>query len=51
MLEEEPIKTLSKVITSLELSEAKKIITDKLKNYKYLIKKEIHSTSTEELII
>lgn len=37
-------KTLSKVITSLELSEAKKIITDKLKNYKYLIKKEIHST-------
>ena len=37
-------KTLSKVITSLELSKAKKIITDKLKNYKYLIKKEIHST-------
>lgn len=37
-------KTLSKVISSLELSEAKKIVTDKLKNYKYLIKKEIHST-------
>ena len=37
-------KTLSKVITSIELSEAKKIVTDKLKNYKYLIKKEIHST-------
>jgi insertion element IS1 protein InsB len=37
-------KTLSKIITSLELSEAKKIVTDKLKNYKYLIKKEIHST-------
>lgn len=37
-------KTLKRVITSLELSEAKKIVTDKLRNYKYLIKKEIHST-------
>ncbi len=37
-------KTLKKVITSLELSVAKKIVTDKLKNYKYLIKKEIHNT-------
>ena len=37
-------KTLSKVISCLELSEAKKIVTDKLKNYKYLIKKEVHST-------
>ena len=37
-------KTLKKVITSLELSEAEKIITDKLKNYKFLIKPEIHST-------
>lgn len=37
-------KTLKRVITSLELSEAKKIITDKLINYKFLIQKEIHST-------
>ena len=37
-------KTLKKVITSLELSEAKKIVTDKLKNYKFLIRPEIHST-------
>ena len=37
-------KTLKKVITSLELSEAQKIITDKLKNYKYLISEQIHST-------
>ena len=37
-------QTLKKVITSLELSEAEKIITDKLKNYKFLIKPEIHST-------
>ncbi|MDI1256712.1 MAG: IS1 family transposase [Flavobacterium sp.] len=37
-------KTLNKVITSLELSDAKKIVTDKLKHYRYLIKKEIHST-------
>lgn len=37
-------KTLKKVIASLELSEAEKIITDKLKNYKFLIRLEIHST-------
>ena len=37
-------QTLKKVITSLELSEARKIITDKLKNYKFLIRPEIHST-------
>ena len=37
-------QTLKKVITSLELSEAEKIITDKLKNYKFLIRPEIHST-------
>ncbi|MCQ4142564.1 IS1 family transposase [Chryseobacterium sp. EO14] len=37
-------KTLKKVITSLELSEAEKIITDNLKNYKFLIRPEIHST-------
>ncbi len=37
-------QTLKKIITSLELSEAEKIITDKLKNYKVLIRPEIHST-------
>ncbi|WP_456237184.1 IS1 family transposase [Chryseobacterium urinae] len=37
-------QTLKKVITSLELSEAEKNITDKLKNYNYLIRPEIHST-------
>ncbi|MEC4004856.1 IS1 family transposase [Flavobacterium sp. SUN052] len=37
-------KTLNKVICSLELSNPVKIIIDKLKNYRYLIKKEIHST-------
>ena len=37
-------QTLKKVITSLELSEAEKIITDKHKNYKFLIRPEIHST-------
>ena len=37
-------QTLKNVITSLELSEARKIITDKLKNYKFLIRPEIHST-------
>lgn len=37
-------KTLKNVIISLELSNAKKIITDKLPNYKYLIPQEIHST-------
>lgn len=37
-------QTLKKVIMGLELSEAEKIITDKLKNYKFLIRPEIHST-------
>lgn len=37
-------ETLKNVIKSLELSNAKAIITDKLKNYKYLIPKEIHNT-------
>lgn len=37
-------KTLEKVIESLELSQAKKIFTDKLKNYKYLIDAKIYST-------
>lgn len=37
-------KTLKSVILSLELSKAKMIITDKLRNYKFIIKKEIHST-------
>lgn len=36
--------TLKFVIKSLELSQATKIYTDKLKNYKYLISKEFHST-------
>lgn len=35
-------KTLSKVIDILKLSEAKKIVTDKLKNYRYLIEKQFH---------
>lgn len=37
-------KTLKNVILSLELSKAKMIITDKLPNYKFIIKKQIHST-------
>ena len=36
-------KTLSRVINTLKLSEAKKIFTDKLKNYKYLIDGNLHS--------
>jgi len=35
-------KTLNTVLKTLHLSEARKIYTDGLKNYKYLIKKEIH---------
>lgn len=35
--------TLKKVIKSLEISQAKKIYTDKLKNYKTLINSSIHS--------
>ena len=37
-------RTLSKVIECLHLSDAKRIYTDKLKNYKYLIDPRIHST-------
>ena len=37
-------KTLRCVIRSLELSQAKKIYTDKLKNYRYIINNKIHST-------
>ena len=37
-------KTLNRVLVSLKLSEAKKIYTDKLKNYRYLIEKKVHST-------
>jgi IS1 family transposase/transposase-like protein len=37
-------KTLKRVIRSLELSNAKKIYTDKLKNYRYLIAKKLHNT-------
>lgn len=36
-------KTLSRVVDTLKLSEAKKIFTDKLKNYKYLIDDNLHS--------
>ena len=36
-------KTLSRVIETLQLSEAKKIFTDRLKNYRYLIEEKIHS--------
>ena len=35
-------KTLKSVIRSLELSDAKRICTDKLKNYRYLIAKKLH---------
>ncbi len=37
-------KTLKSVIRSLELSNVKKIYTDKLKNYRYLISKKVHNT-------
>lgn len=36
-------KTLSRVLDTLKLSAAKKIFTDKLKNYKYLIDSKNHS--------
>lgn len=36
-------KTLSRVLDTLKLSEAKNIFTDRLKNYKYLIDEKIHS--------
>ncbi len=37
-------KTLNRVLISLQLAEAKKINTDKLKQYRYLIPKQMHST-------
>lgn len=36
-------KTLSRVLETLKLSEAKKIFTDRLKNYRYLIDEKMHS--------
>ncbi|SHM80260.1 IS1 family transposase [Flavobacterium chilense] len=36
-------KTLCRVLDTLKLSEAKKIYTDRLKNYRYLIEKKLHS--------
>ncbi|AWG24523.1 IS1 family transposase [Flavobacterium kingsejongi] len=36
-------KTLNRVLDTLKLSEAKKIFTDRLKNYRYLINEELHS--------
>jgi len=35
-------KTLRKIVDTLLLSKAKKIYTDRLRNYKYLITEEIH---------
>jgi insertion element IS1 protein InsB len=43
MLGNEPIKTLNRVLETLKLSEAKKIFTDRLKNYRYLIDEKLHS--------
>jgi insertion element IS1 protein InsB len=40
-------KTLQRVIATITLAQAKKIITDKLINYKYLIEKAIHSTKNK----
>ena len=36
-------KTLSRVLETLKLSDAKKIFTDRLKNYRYLIDEKMHS--------
>ncbi|MFB9076179.1 IS1 family transposase [Flavobacterium procerum] len=36
-------KTLNRVLETLKLSEAKKIFTDRLKNYRYLIEEKQHS--------
>jgi insertion element IS1 protein InsB len=36
-------KTLSRVVDALKLSEAKKVFTDRLKNYRYLIDENLHS--------
>lgn len=37
-------KTLKKVIVSLQLAKARRIYTDKLRNYRYLITKNMHNT-------
>ena len=37
-------QTLKRVKKSLELSNVRKIYTDKLKNYRYLIAKKVHNT-------
>ena len=37
-------KTLNRVLISLQLADAKKIYTDKLKQYRFLIGKKVHST-------
>lgn len=37
-------KTLKYVIISLELANARRIYTDKLKNYRYLIAEKLHNT-------
>lgn len=42
-------KTLQKVIDTLLLSKAKKIYTDNLRNYKYLIPEEIHKTGKHQI--
>ncbi|MFW0739972.1 IS1 family transposase [Flavobacterium sp. T12S277] len=36
-------KTLNRVLETLKLSDAKKIFTDRLKNYRYLIDEKLHS--------
>lgn len=36
-------KTLNRVLETLKLSEAKKIFTDRLKNYRYMLDEEMHS--------
>jgi len=41
-------KTLSRVLDTLKLSEAKKIFTDRLKNYWYLLNEETHSVKRFE---
>jgi IS1 family transposase len=38
-------KTLSRVLTTLKLSEAQKIYTDGLKHYQYLIDRDVHKIS------
>lgn len=41
-------KTLNRVLDPLQLAKAKKIYTDKLKHYRYLIPKKIHSASVKD---